>query len=250
MFVQNAVPMTNGILMSRASSITYFVMSIITLIFLFGCHEAASYMLLRYHPYITFFYGLVLLALGIVCMIIDVGGASADADIIWATMSVNQKAFFGKDVENLQAVRQQNTLFAGLFGLSLGGLIIIQAILVFILKRAKDEIEDQNIEWAPSQMKSRSIQKMLVHEKCSFPYIKMPEDKHMKVLGVDKKKKKGPAGYDDDNQTHDGYSFYDEMDEMDYDIVDANEEDDPYQEANQYGGNDRGNVSRDGYDDD
>jgi len=229
MFVQNAVPMTNGILMSKASSITYFVMSIVTLIFLFGCHEAASYMLLRYHPFITFFYGVVLLALGVVCMAIDVGGASADADAIWATMSVNQKTFFNENVENLQAVRQQNTLFAGLFGIALGGLIILQAILVFILKRAKDEIEGENIEWAPSQMKSRGIQRMLVHEKCSFPYIKTPEDKHLKVLGVDKKKKKGA---DEDSQEHDGYSFDDEMDEMDYEIVDANEQDDPYQEPN------------------
>jgi hypothetical protein len=101
MFVQNAVPMTNGILMSTTSSITYFVMSIITLFFLFGCHEAASYMLLRYHPFITLFYGLVLLTLGIVCMAIDGGGASADASTIWATMSVNQKAFFEKNVANL-----------------------------------------------------------------------------------------------------------------------------------------------------
>jgi hypothetical protein len=44
MFLFNAVPMTNGILMSAGASVTYFVMSIVTLIFLYECHEAAAYM--------------------------------------------------------------------------------------------------------------------------------------------------------------------------------------------------------------
>ena len=105
----------------------------------------------------------------------------------------------------------------------------MQAVLVFILKRAKAEIESSNIEWAPSQMKSREIPKIRTHEMCSFPYIKVNEDKQLKVLGLDKKKKKtrtGIAGLDeDDSQGHDEYSFDEEMDEMDYEIVDAEEED-------------------------
>jgi len=105
MFVQNAVPMTNGILMSTPASITYFVMSIITLFFLFCCHEAASYMLLEYHPIITFAYGLLILILGIVCQAIDVGGASTDSADIWTTLSSNQKAFFSDNVQNLSDVR-------------------------------------------------------------------------------------------------------------------------------------------------
>ena len=44
MFLFNAVPMTNGILMSAGASVTYFVMSGVTLIFLYECHEAAAYM--------------------------------------------------------------------------------------------------------------------------------------------------------------------------------------------------------------
>lgn len=75
MFVQNAVPMTNNILMSTTSSITYFVMSLITLVFLYGFHEAASYMLLEYYPVITFIYSVVLILLGIICTAVDVGGA-------------------------------------------------------------------------------------------------------------------------------------------------------------------------------
>ena len=88
---------------------------------------------------------------------------------------------------------------------------------------------------------------MTAHEKCTFPYIKMPEDKHLKVLGMDKKKKKANKGYDDDDsQEHDEYEFDDEMDQMDYDIVDANEQEDQYQEAQGYGNE----SQRDGYDDD
>ena len=90
MFLRNAVPMTNDILMSNASSITYFIMSIVTLIFLKGCHEASSYMLLMYYPIITLVYGLILLILGIVCTAVDVGGANAAATEKWATLSPNQ----------------------------------------------------------------------------------------------------------------------------------------------------------------
>jgi hypothetical protein len=46
MFIKNAVPMTNGIDMSVGSSITYFIMSLLTLVFLYGCHEAATYMVI------------------------------------------------------------------------------------------------------------------------------------------------------------------------------------------------------------
>ena len=142
MFFRNAVPLTNDILMSNASSITYFVMSIITLFFLYGCHEAASYMLLMYHPIITSLYGTLLLVLGIVCTAVDVGGANAAAKTKWETMSPNEQAFFGNDVKKLQTVREENTLYAGLFGISLGVLILVQAGLVFMLKKAKAEIED------------------------------------------------------------------------------------------------------------
>lgn len=40
MFYFTAVPMTNGILMSTGSSVAYFVLSILTLLFLYECHEA------------------------------------------------------------------------------------------------------------------------------------------------------------------------------------------------------------------
>lgn len=91
MLFRNAVPLTDGILMSTASSITYFVMSIVTLLFLYGCHEAASYMLLTYQFRILIVYSVIILTLGIVCMIIDVGGANEAAKEIWAILSINQQ---------------------------------------------------------------------------------------------------------------------------------------------------------------
>ena len=56
----NAVPMTNDILMSSSASITYFVMSLVTLIYLFACHECASYMVLQYTFGFVCLYGAVL----------------------------------------------------------------------------------------------------------------------------------------------------------------------------------------------
>ena len=94
MMLFNAVPMTNGILMSTGSSITYFVMAIVTLLFLYECHEAASYMLLQYQGFLVLFYGLVILVLGIVCAAIDVGGASEATNAIWVSLSTNQKDYF------------------------------------------------------------------------------------------------------------------------------------------------------------
>jgi hypothetical protein len=121
---------------------------------------------------------------------------------------------------------------------------------VFFLKRGKDDIENNNIEWAPSEMQSRGIPKIRQHEKCSFPYIKMNEDKHLKVLGIDKKKKRGrsnTAGFDEET-IHDEYDFNDDDDDMDYDIVEANDKEQFYQENQGYDeGN--GDLGRSGYSD-
>ena len=99
----------------------------------------------------------------------------------------------------MQTERETNTLYAGLFGITLAVLILIQAILVFILKKARDQIETQNIEWNPQTLKSRAIPKIKEHEKCDFPYNKQGEDKQLQLLDLDKKKKKvkGVLGLDD-----------------------------------------------------
>lgn len=222
MFVKNAVPMTNGILMSQGSSITYFIMSLVTLLYLYACHEAASYMLLKYHFAFTLLYGLVVLTLGILCFIFDYGGASQDSKAIWGTMSNNQQAFFDNKQDNLIAERQNNTFLASLFGTILGLLIIIQAGLVMTLRTQRDEIEDQNIEWAPTQLKSRYINKVLAHEQSKFPYIKKNDDPQLSlILGLKKKKTRtGIAGMEEsEEQIDDEYNYNEKFDEMDYDIV-------------------------------
>jgi hypothetical protein len=81
--LRNIVPMSNGILMSQTSSITYFVMSFITLLVLFACHECASYMVLQYHVYLVGFYGLLVTALGISCTVVDLVTAPAAAAELW-----------------------------------------------------------------------------------------------------------------------------------------------------------------------
>lgn len=75
MFIRNAVPLTNGVLMSVGSSITYFVLSIFTLILLFASYESASYMVLSYSPFVITLYALIILILGILVMAIEGGGA-------------------------------------------------------------------------------------------------------------------------------------------------------------------------------
>ena len=205
--------------MSTASSVTYFVMSIVSLFFLYGCHEAASYMLLKYTPFIILLYGVTILTLGIVCMAIDVGGANQAAQDIWKTMSMNQKDFFKNDVLQLQAARETNTLYAGIFGIVIGSLIFVQGILSFVLRAAKSSIEDKNIEWAPQDLKSRSISKQTQHEVCDFPYVKNYPDKHLEALRSLKKQKKR-VDLDDDS---DDDSFQGTIEDNDFDINTADD---------------------------
>lgn len=71
LMLKNAVPMTDGILMNAASSVTYFVMSLVSLIFLYANHEAVSYMVLDFWGIVALLYGLIILTLGIVCLAVD-----------------------------------------------------------------------------------------------------------------------------------------------------------------------------------
>ena len=73
MMLRNAVPMTNGILMYAGSSVSYFVVSLLNLLFLYANHEAISYMVLDYWAYFSIFYGLCILTHGIVIFAVDSG---------------------------------------------------------------------------------------------------------------------------------------------------------------------------------
>jgi uncharacterized membrane protein YgcG len=155
-------------------------------------------------------------------------------------------------VKQLQTAREQNTLFAGLFGISIGGLILIQAILVFVLRKAKNEIVEQNIEWNPQSLRSRGIQKIKDHEMVAFPYImKNIEDRHLKVLEVNKKKKKTKGFFDDEeSQQKTEFSFDDSIDEMDYDIIDADDGDEAERDAALQNDKFEARINNSGYNDD
>jgi hypothetical protein len=84
--LKNAVPMTDGILMNTATSVTYFVMSLVSLVFLYANHEAVSYMVLGFYG-VALLYGLIILALGMVCLSVDLSNIQATSAIIWPTLS-------------------------------------------------------------------------------------------------------------------------------------------------------------------
>ena len=92
--------------------------------------------------------------------------------------------------------------------------------MLHFLKKNRNEIDAQNIEWDSKEMKSRQIQKVPCHEKCEFPYLKRFEDDQLAVIEGQKKGKKKPKTED---EKHDEYSF--DESELDYSI-NENEEDD------------------------
>lgn len=177
MFVQNAVPLTNGILMSVGSSITYFILSILTLLVLFACHEFASYMILKWTPFFVLFYGFLVMLLGILVMAIEGAGAEQAAQKMWGSMSLNQREFFDNKLITLQDTRYTNTLWAGMFGIVIGVLILIEGLFFLILRNAKAAIDKNEIEWNPSKLSSRNINKIRGNEKCEFMHINNYHDK-------------------------------------------------------------------------
>ena len=95
MMMRNVVPITNNILISSGISVTFFVMSLVTLIFHFICHEAASYMVLKHHWWIMILYGAAILALGISCLVVGNKDSGDQSTQIWNNvLSENQKEFF------------------------------------------------------------------------------------------------------------------------------------------------------------
>jgi hypothetical protein len=98
----NAVPMTNGILMDAGSSLTYFIMSLITIIFLYANHEAVSYMVLDYWNLVTLLYGLIILGLGITCLVRDLTNIAEKSLTIWEGLSTFEKDFFSNSSMELK----------------------------------------------------------------------------------------------------------------------------------------------------
>lgn len=76
-------------------------MSLVTLVFLFACHEAATYMVLQYHFIIVMLYGIILLTLDIYLWVVDLGNSRDDAKAVYEKLSQNQKDYFDQNVSKL-----------------------------------------------------------------------------------------------------------------------------------------------------
>lgn len=106
LMLRNAVPMTDGILMNSRSSVSYFVIALINLIFLYANHEAISYMVLDIWYCVSMFYGICVLSHGITIIAVDSGvNKLANANNIWANLSQFQQDYFDNDVNNFSAQR-------------------------------------------------------------------------------------------------------------------------------------------------
>ena len=91
-FAQNAVPQTNNIAVSTGASITYFVLSFVTLALLFCTYEIVNYgqrQLMMFWRIMSLLYGLALIVLGIVLLAIELGSMAETCSSIWVKMSQN-----------------------------------------------------------------------------------------------------------------------------------------------------------------
>ena len=89
-FAQNAVPQTNNIAVSTGASITYFVLSFVTLALVFCTYEIVNYgqrQLMMFWRFISMLYGLALIVLGIILLIMELAAMADTCSTIWGKMS-------------------------------------------------------------------------------------------------------------------------------------------------------------------
>jgi len=134
-FIQNSVPEWSGITLSRGISLTYFILSLFSLLLLGLFYEASSYgevSFLYWQRILSIAYGVILLILGILALAIELPAIATKSDSVWLALSVNQKAFFLNSVEALASLRTTNTVLVAVFVILLGLLFITAG--VFMLK--------------------------------------------------------------------------------------------------------------------
>lgn len=146
---------------------------------------------------------------------------------MWTKMSFNQKQFFNNQVTELQNVRYQNTLFAGLFGMVIGIMLLIEGGLLFVLRSAKINLENKKIEWNPDHVTSRGINKIVTHEKCQFPHLRIYPDKQVEAIrNIDKKKTTKGIGLETDLSDEDALNLSGSYKSEDFELRDVNEDND------------------------
>jgi len=84
------VPREDGILITRGVSITYFILSLVSLIILFGVYETVSYGIksVMYWTKIgCLLYGTTITILGILIFVLALPSIPSDVSISWTAMS-------------------------------------------------------------------------------------------------------------------------------------------------------------------
>jgi hypothetical protein len=84
------------------------VLSLLSLLGLYGLYESVSYGLksiIYWTRIVTLIYGIVLIVLGLLIFIIELGQLEASVQSRWAAMSQYQKEFFDVDISKLEATR-------------------------------------------------------------------------------------------------------------------------------------------------
>ncbi|TNV78195.1 hypothetical protein FGO68_gene8390 [Halteria grandinella] len=129
-FAQNAVPQTNNIAISSGASLTYFILSFVTLGFLYCQYEIVTYgyrSVLVWWRLISLLYGLALVILGAILLGSELGSIETVCGEVWAKMSSNQKAYFNNTIDDLKSERSKNVALMGVFALILGAAICLSA---------------------------------------------------------------------------------------------------------------------------
>lgn len=89
-FIKNCVPRQDGILIGAGISITYIVLSLISLVLLFGIYETVSYGIksVMYWTKIgCLLYGITITILGILIFVLDVPAIPGNVILSWTAMS-------------------------------------------------------------------------------------------------------------------------------------------------------------------
>lgn len=90
MFIQNCVPQTNGILLNAGISITYFILSLVSLATLFGAFETVSYGLksiIMWTRITILIYGLLLMVMGVLVFALELPKMEERVTTSWSGMS-------------------------------------------------------------------------------------------------------------------------------------------------------------------
>jgi hypothetical protein len=132
------VPQITGIEVSKAVSICYLVFSIVDLLLLFLLYEIVLYTMkdfLNVNRYISLFWGIAMIALGILVIIIEIPLAKRTSTKVWQAMSNYQREYFDNDLGKLTRTRGLNSMYIGVFTVVIGACFATISPILFLLDR-------------------------------------------------------------------------------------------------------------------